>query len=254
MEAFSLDAMNKWLESLGLGPELAWALLASAVVLLLVVVLMRVRDSGKPSAGKERPLDANYRFVAMRPISNDEVHLLQYLQEAFPDGAVLFRPRLAQFLSVRAGPKRSYARRRLDEMRIDFLLCTDDGKPLYGFEIDLLRNRDDPLLQQQLVEKNRVLRSAGIRMIRFKGSVASWPPPSQLRDRVLATGAPSSGSGFEASRFASPSGFAPSGFAGTTEGARLATVSSGVLSLSDLQPLAPSGPRPDPWSDTRKRS
>lgn len=254
MGALDLDTVGRWFASLQWGQEwMSVALIgAAALVLVLIFSALRRPRKSKSPARPERPLDADHHFAAIPPITTDEVHLLQYLQEAFPDGAVLFRPRLSQFLSVRAGPKRTYARRRLGAMRIDYLLCADDGTPLYGFEIDLLRNRSDPLVQQQLVEKNRVLRSAGIRMIRFKGSVASWPPPSHLRDRVLATGAPSRGSDFEASRFASPSGFAPSGFAGTEAG-RLTTVSSGIVRLSEMEPPQPTRP-PNPWADTRKRS
>ncbi len=157
------------------------------------------------------------------------------------------------------------ARRWLDHARVDFLLCDEQGQPMYAFEVDLLRTRDDPLVQRRLAEKNHALRTAGIRLIRFKGGLSSWPQPEVLRERVLAaarpapTGFGASGyatsgfarSGYEPSGFA-PSGFTPSGFEGSPRG-RVAGAPSGVMSLTDLAGLAPAN-QEDPWHGVRKRS
>lgn len=221
----------------GLLPALAGALLMLVLVWLWGMFRKPEVEQGRKGGGQA--LDASYRFAAMSPITADQVDLLQYLQQAFPDGAVLFRPRLGSFLSVRAGTNRIEARDRLDELRVDFLLCGEDGKPLYAFEIDMLRSREDPAQQQILVEKNRILRSAGIRMVRFKGSVGTWPNPDKLRERVLAVGAPQANSGFGASGYAA-SGFTPTGF----NESRL-DVSGRVQHGAD-----PS----NPWADTNKRS
>ena len=109
------------------------------------------------------------------------------------------------------------------------------------------------------------LRSAGIRLIRFKGALASWPQPDVLRERVLtavrptptgfgASGYATSGfarSGYEPSGFA-PSGFTPSGFEGAPRG-RAAGAPASVLSLTDLAGLEPAN-QENPWQGVRKRS
>lgn len=219
---------------------------------------------GRRRAQPRRDLDlASYRFAPMAPITEDQIALLRYLQSAFPDGAVLFRPRLARFLAVRAGLDRGAARRALEGMRVDYLLCGEDGKPLYAFEVDMLRQQADAQLQRSLAEKNRMLKSAGIRLIRFKGALANWPAPQMLRERVLAAARPTpTPSGFSASGL-SPSSFGESGFQASGFGAsssfastrldRVSTPASGVMSLSDLAGLTPAN-EGDAWSGVRKRS
>lgn len=235
--------MNLLLSAQQTLPAWSWLLptAAGAIIVLLLVWLLRLMhrsQSRKMQALAARPLGDSYRFAAMSPITAEQVDLLQYLQQAFPDGAVLFRPRLGHFLSVRSGARRIEARERLHALRIDYLLCGEDGKPLYAFEIDMLRGQDEPEQQKVLVEKNRMLRSAGIRMIRFRGAVSSWPEPEKLRERVLAAGSPLH-SGFGASGYAA-SGFTPTGFA---------------ESRMDSQGRVRYGADPNnPWADTKKRS
>ena len=94
-----------------------------------------------------------------------------------------------------------------------------------------------------------MLKSAGVRLVRLKGALASLPPPEILRMRLLAAqrtpvpAAEPAASDFKASGFAS-SGFAASGFAHSR------SADSGVMSLSALMAL-PDGE--DPWSGVRKR-
>lgn len=237
---FAMDTFMSALDVLSMWPWLLPALAGAALVLLLFGVFRLFKRTGKGKGPKviEQPLDASYRFAAMSPITPDQVELLQYLQQAFPDGAVLYRPRLGTFLSVRAGARRMEARDRLQAMRVDYLLCGEDGKPLYAFEVDMLRAQNEPSQQKALVEKNRILRSAGIRMIRFRGSVTTWPKPEKLRERVLAVGAPLN-SGFGSSGYAA-SGFTPSGFS---------------ESRLDSSGRVQHGPDPsNPWTDARTRS
>ena len=264
MNTMDLSAWREW----GGAVTMNGLVLAVALALLLVAVLM-LWWRGNYRARREPVADAGNRFAARPPITDEQVALLRYLQAAFPDGAVLFRPRLSTFLNVRAGRDRAEARYWLDRRRVDFLLCADDGKPLYAFEIDSLHERDDPHAQRRLAEKNRALRTAGIRLIRFKGALASWPPPEVLRERVMAAARPvPAASGFGDSGFAA-SGFAPSGFSPTTDyGSSGFTATGGfqasqpgssqgpyssVMSLTDLMRLQPAN-EDDPWSGVRKRS
>lgn len=257
------------------GPVTMDGLVLGVILLLLLTALVALWWRGNRASGMDPAANAGDQFGPRAPITDDQVALLRYLQEAFPDGAVLFRPRLASFMSVRKGRDRLQARQWLNARRVDFLLCAEGGKPLYAFEIDSLHDRDDPLLQRRMAEKNHALKSAGIRLIRFKGALATWPPPQVLRDRVLSAArpaAPSSGfadSGFAGSGFAASTSFESSGYAtsagpasvasefqasqpGRAAGSRQGPY-SGVMSLTDLMRLQPAN-EDDPWSGIRKRS
>ena len=260
MNSIDLGSLADWM-----GPVTVDGSVVAAALGILVLTLVWLAWPRKPRAAGDPHVSASARFAAMAPINEEQVALLRYLHQAFPEGAVLFRPLLGRFLTVRAGNDRTAARQWLDHARVDFLLCDEEGRPLYAFEVDLLRTRDDPLAQRRLAEKNHALRTAGIRLIRFKGALASWPQPEVLRERVLAAARPTP-SGFGASGYANsgftragdessgfaPSGFTPSGFEGSQH-ERAASVPSGVMSLTDLARLAPANAE-NPWADLRKRS
>lgn len=260
MNSFDLRSLADWT-----GPVTVDGSVVAAALVLLALALTWLWWPRKARPTAEQHVDAATRFAAMAPLNEEQVALLRYLHRAFPEGAVLFRPLLRRFLTVRAGPDRGAARRWLDHARVDFLLCDEEGQPMYAFEVDLLRTRDDPLAQRRLAEKNHALRTAGIRLIRFKGALSSWPQPEVLRERVLAAARPTP-SGFGTSGYASSgfarngedsSGFAPSGFTPTdfegSQWGRGAGTPSGVMSLTDLAGLAPAN-QENPWQTVRKRS
>lgn len=267
MNKFDTSALVNWTGSVTMN-----GLVLAAVLLLLLTALTALWWRGSRAPRVDPAASAGDEFAARAPITDEQVALLRYLQTAFPDGAVLFRPRLGHFLSVRKGRDRVEARQWLGAQRVDFLLCAEDGKPLYAFEIDSLHDQEDSHAQRRVVEKNRALRSAGIRLIRFKGALATWPEPEVLRARVLCAPRPAAAAGF------SDSGFAASGFAASTsfEHSELAPAGrsstgfvasqddqtdarsqgatySGVMSLTDLMRLQPAN-EDDPWSGIRKRS
>ena len=260
MNSLDLGSLADWTGPVTVNGAVVAA--ALAVLLLALAWLWWPRKSRPPT---ELGVSPSARFAAMAPLDEEQVALLRYLHEAFPEGAVLFRPPLGRFLTVRGGGDRTATRRWLDRAQVDFLLCDEEGRPLYAFEVDLLRTRGDPLAQRRLAEKNHALRTAGIRLIRFKGALSSWPLPEVLRERVLAAARPTP-SGFGASGYANsgfsrsgsdssgfaPSGFTPSGFEGS-QPPRAAGVPSGVMSLTDLAGLA-SANQEDPWQTVRKRS
>lgn len=184
MDAFDGSSLMEWT-----GWVTPGVVLAAVVACLLAGLAWLRRQRRGADESIEPETDFADRLAATAPISEEQVTLLRYLQEAFPDGAVLFRPRLSRFLRVRAGGDRSAARRWLAAMKVDFLLCDQVGTPLVAFEIDLQRARSDPNAQRRLDNLRLALRSTGIRMIRFKGALATWPDPQVLRERVLAEAA-----------------------------------------------------------------
>ena len=148
---------------------------------------------------------------------------------------------------VRKSRHRLGAQQRLGDTHVDFLVCADDGKPLFAFEVDAFKAKGDAGLARSAAEKNGMLKGAGIRLIRLKGAQPQWPPPEVLRMRLLAAQrtpppAPEARpSGFEPSAFGPPSDFAPSRSA----------PDSGVMSLTGLMGLSASSD--DPWASVRKR-
>ena len=236
--------LASWLERWPAWARTDWALGLGAAVAALALLLWRAWR--RPGARYDTRGD---RFASAAPITDEQIALLNYLQQAFPDGAVLFRPRLAQFLSVRKSRRRLGAQQRLAESLVDFLICREDGKPLFAFEVDAFKSHDDPLLQHRAAEKNLMLKSAGIRLIRLKGAQTGWPPPEVLRLRLQAaqrTPTPQAQpSGFGSSEFGG-SGFQSTGFGNSR------MHDSSVMSLSQLMGVEPANG--DPWSGLRKRS
>ena len=226
-----------------------WLPLLSTGVALLALMLLwaMVRRSWRRGRAA-RNYDASAdRFGQTPAITERQVELLRYLQQAFGDGVVLYRPRLASFLAVRRTRDRLAAQQRLLEQQVDFLVCADDGKPLFAFEVDAFKAKGDAGLARSAAEKNGMLKGAGIRLIRLKGAQPQWPPPEVLRMPLLAAQrtpppAPEARpSGFEPSAFGPPSDFAPSRSA----------ADSGVMSLTGLMGLTASSD--DPWASVRKR-
>jgi hypothetical protein len=243
MNRFDFDWLAQ-LRELGGGSWIPMVGTLAAVAALMV--LWRVVRGRQAGSGYDASAD---QFLQTAPITEEQVRLLHYLQQAFADGVVLFRPRLARFLMVRRSRRRLEAQRRLAEAQVDFLVCADDGKPLFAFEVDAFKQRDDPELARGAAEKNLMLKSAGIRLIRLKGALSNWPAPEVLRERLLAAQrTPGPGADARASGF-SPSGFGRSSF-GHTDFVPSRGVESGVMSLTGLMGLTPAE---NPWESVRKR-
>ena len=235
-----LNALPEWLPQEGVG------LIALALVLFLLAMGWYVL---RRRTGDHADYDVrDDRFSPTAPINEEQIALLHYFQAAFPEMAVLFRPRLARFLAVRKTRERAAAQARLADEQIDFLICSDSGQPLFAFEVDAFKAKDDPTLARSAAEKNQMLKTAGIRLIRLKGAQTHWPPPEVLRERML-------GAQQTPTAEARPSGYGPSEFAGSSFGgsgfSNSRTAPSTVMGLSTLMGGAPDA---SPWSDVRKRS
>ena len=242
---------TEWLSWLPSWWQPEWTLPAAVLLgLLLLVLLWRLLRAAPAADDRQSDYDPDRdQFASSPPINEDQIALMHYLQKAFPEGAVLFRPSLARFLAVRKTRQRIAAQQRLASDQVDFLICGDDGKPLFAFEVDAFKDKNDPSVVRSAAEKNRMLKTAGIRLVRLKGAHTHWPPPEALRMRMLAvqrTNVPSArATGFGPSEFSNstydPSGFAPSRSAPST-----------IMGMSTLMGMEPVEGKP--WDDVRKRS
>ncbi|MDO5693075.1 MAG: DUF2726 domain-containing protein [Pseudomonadota bacterium] len=155
------------------------------MIVLLVAALggagfwfFKKRDPGaSPSA-------RNDRYAAEVAITPAQTTLLHYLQEAFPDHAVLYAQPLSSLVSVRYSEDRQRAIERMQGAKVDFVVCSSDGKPRFAFQVDAYRSDDDDAAQRDAALKNRVLGTAGVRMLRLKRSVRHMPPADEFRQRL----------------------------------------------------------------------
>lgn len=241
------NLFEPWLQRWPALASIDWVPALSTVVALLALTLLwrAIRRAPRPPEAYDPRGD---QFAYTAPITDEQIALLHYLQKAFPEGAVLFRPRLARFLAVRKSRQRQDAQHRLAQMKVDFLICAEDGKPLFAFEVDAFKEKDDPLMQRETADKNQMLKTAGIRLIRLKGAHANWPPPEVLRMRMLAVqrapGPEARPSGFGPSEFATSS-FGPSGFASSRD------AHSSIMGMSTLMGMEPV--EGNAWAAVRKR-
>ena len=148
---------------------------ALAIALVLLIWILFVR---KPKPRKVRYQPA----VAITP---RQFKALQYLHAAFPDSAVLVQRPLRSLVSPR-NPGNSDAAKKalhaLDGLVVDFVICTDGGKPAYAFDLDELGSKIvSENARRNAAHKNGILKSAGVRLILLKGDPGQWPTPAEFR-------------------------------------------------------------------------
>ena len=159
---------------------LVWIGLLLAVVLLAGLGYFWWQRREAPAGGG---FGRNDRFKSAAALSAAEMELLDYLVRAFPRRAVLFRVALSHLVAVRKTDSRVSAQQRLAEHSVDYVVCNRDGHPVYAFELDALHtNSDEAALDAR--EKHRVLKSAGIRLIRLTRTTRDLPSPDEFRRLV----------------------------------------------------------------------
>ena len=125
-------------------------------------------------------------------ISPPQKELLFYLEQAFQEHAVLFRPSLAQLVQIQHTSDRVRSQALLDTIHVDYVVCTAEGKIRYAFDI---RQRgpvaDDPTNRKINTVKQRVLRSVGIKLMGIQRSVSKMPPVTKFAHQLsVALGEP----------------------------------------------------------------
>lgn len=180
------------------------------------------------------------RYAAQETISPAHAKLLLYLQHAFGGQAVLFRPRLAQLVSLRSAGDREKTLAMLERLSVDFVVCDDNGKPQYAFDVRP-RNADaeDAKTRRINQTKTRILKSIDVKLIRIQRSVSQMPPINEFASRLRQSldGIPAGAvphSGFHTEPPAPPPPAQPTDMAPLTE----------IMSLPpDTEVVAPPPPR-----------
>jgi hypothetical protein len=150
---------------------------ALAVLGLVALAVWRLRTT-RESSGRED------RYSPERLMTPEQAQMLDYLQDTFPGQVVLPNLLLRDLLSVRRAANRKRAEDRLNKQKVDFVVCGDDGKPTFAFDIE-----QHPLSNARhkahLVKlKNRILKSAGVRFVFLKNGLHRMPSPADFRKQL----------------------------------------------------------------------
>lgn len=156
---------------------IALACAATLVVLALGVWAFR-RVKRRESSGRDD------RYSPERILTAEQAHMLDYLQDTFPGQVVLPNMMLADMLTVRRAADRKRAEERLSEQRVDFVVCGQDGRPSFAFDIEQHHLSDAKAKAHKVRMKNRILKSAGVRFVFLKNGIHRMPSPADFRAQL----------------------------------------------------------------------
>lgn len=156
--------------------------LSIAVIATLAVLawwwLPSRRDAS--SAG----LTGRVRYVPQALIPADFMPMLSYLHTVFPGQTVLTRVPLAQLLTPSNHNAPASADAALKPHQVDYVVCDHQGMPQFAFDLERYHLSKAEEHDAALKEKNRMLRSAGVRLVFLRQSVDRMPRPSDMRRQL----------------------------------------------------------------------
>ncbi len=154
-----------------------WIAFGTALVLVGLGVWLYQRYRRKPSGRDDR-------YAPERILTTEQVHMLDYLQDTFPGQVVLPNMLLKDMLSIRSAGDRKKAEDRLRRQKVDFVVCGEDGRPMFAFDIEQYHLSNAKAKAHQVKMKNRVLKSAGVRFVFLKNGIHRMPSPSEFRKQL----------------------------------------------------------------------
>ncbi len=150
---------------------------ALAVLGLAALAYWRFRTTAQ-SSGRED------RYSPERLMTPEQAQMLDYLQDTFPGQVVLPNLLLKDLLSVRRAANRKRAEDRLNKQKVDFVVCGDDGKPSFAFDIEQHPLSNARHKAHMVKLKNRILKSAGVRFVFLKNGLHRMPSPADFRKQL----------------------------------------------------------------------
>ena len=155
-----------------------WMFVALALAVATAVGMWAYRRFGKPSSGRDD------RYAPEPILTAEQVALLDYLRDTFPDQVVLPNVALQDMLSVRRSRDPQRARQRLTPHRVDFVVCGPDGRPQFAFDVERYHLSDAKAKAHQTKLKNRILKTAGVRYLMLKDGIHRMPTPADFRQQL----------------------------------------------------------------------
>lgn len=154
-----------------------WITLSLALALAGLGFWAYRRYGGKASGRDDR-------YTPERILTPEQVHMLDYLRDTFPDQVVLPNMLLTDMLSVRRSSDHRRAQERLHHQRVDFVVCGEDGRPVFAFDIEQYHLSNAKLKSHQSKLKNRILKTAGVRFLFLKNGIHRMPSPADFRQQL----------------------------------------------------------------------
>ncbi len=124
------------------------------------------------------------RYTPERILQPEQVAMLDYLRETFPDQIVLPNIALKEMLSIRRATDRRRAGERLQSQKVDFVVCDTEGRPAFAFDVEQYHLSDAKAKTHQVKIKNRILKTAGVRFLLLKSSIHRMPTPNDFRRQL----------------------------------------------------------------------
>ncbi len=155
------------------------ALLGAAALVVLAVCVWAVRRlRRRESSGRDD------RYSPERILTPEQAHMLDYLQDTFPGQIVLPNMPLSEMLTVRRAADRERAHQRLLDQKVDFVVCGQDGRPSFAFDVEQHHLSDAKAKAFKVKIKNRILKTAGVRFVFLKNGIHRMPSPAEFRTQL----------------------------------------------------------------------
>ncbi|WP_439606282.1 DUF2726 domain-containing protein [Hydrogenophaga sp.] len=151
---------------------------AAALVVLALGVWAYRRLTRPESSGRDD------RYTPERVLTPEQAHMLDYLQDTFPGQVVLPNMLLKDMLTVRRASNRKRAEERLNEHKVDFVVCGEDGRPSFAFDVEQHHLSDARAKAHRVKMKNRILKTAGVRFVFLKNGIHRMPSPAEFRAQL----------------------------------------------------------------------
>lgn len=155
---------------------LALGLLIAVALVALGVWLYRryfPKNSGRDDRYEPQPL-----------LTAEQLAMLDYLHDSFPGQEILVDVRLSALLGVRRASDRQRAVKRLDGHRVDYVVCSADGRAVFAFDVEQYHLSNAKAKAHKLKLKNRMLKTAGVRFVFLKNGIHRMPSPNDFRRQL----------------------------------------------------------------------
>lgn len=155
-----------------------WITLSVAVALAMAGFIVYRRFFSRQTSGRDD------RYTPERILTSEQVAMLDYLRDTFPNQVVLPNMQLADLLSIRRSNNHHRAKERLKQHKVDFVVCGDDGRPQFAFDIEQFHLSNAKARAHQVKLKNRILKTAGVRFLFLKNGIHRMPSPADFRAQL----------------------------------------------------------------------
>lgn len=144
-----------------------WILLIVAIIVIVMILLIKTK--------KIQGIDTNSKYYSKKPLSDSEQVLYHRLKEALPQNEILAQVSFSRFIYTKGSDQKENLslNNRSRQKVIDFLICKPDFSIEAAIELD-----DSTHIQQKDEERDKILNSAGLRIIRW--NVKNMPSKEEI--------------------------------------------------------------------------